>query len=90
MNTNFIMMIGLPASGKSYKAETLSKLYNAHIHSSDKLRLELFGDENIQDKNNELFAELHRRIKKDLSVGKSVIYDATNISYKRRMSSYLR
>lgn len=86
MKANFIMMIGLPASGKSYKAEKLSKLYNANIHSSDKLRLELFGDENTQDKNEIIFLELHKRIKADLSINKSVIYDATNISYKRRMN----
>ena len=86
MRTNFIMMIGLPASGKSYKAKELSQLYNANIHSSDKLRLELFGDENIQGGNDTLFSELHKRIKDDLNVNKSVIYDATNISYKRRMN----
>lgn len=86
MKINFIMMIGLPASGKSHKAEELSIQYNAIVHSSDKLRLELFGDENFQDSNDILFLELHRRIKNELNSGNSVIYDATNISYKRRMN----
>jgi predicted kinase len=78
------MMVGLPASGKSTIAEELSREENAIVHASDRLRKELFGDENANDKNVELFKELHKRIKNDLSEGKNVIYDATNINYKRR------
>lgn len=79
-----IMMIGLPASGKSLIADQLSLEVSAVIHSSDNLRQELFGDVNLQDKNGELFTELHNRIKKDLKEGKNVIYDATNLNYKKR------
>lgn len=86
MNQKFIMLVGLPASGKSVKAKELSDQHNANIHSSDALREELFGSTDVQDKNNLLFQELHRRIKNDLLNGESVIYDATNISYKRRIS----
>ena len=42
----FLMLIGLPASGKSYKAQELSKEYNATIYGSDALREEMFGDVN--------------------------------------------
>lgn len=82
--TKFIMMVGLPGSGKSLRAKNLAVKENAIIHSSDTLRQELFGDENTQDNNEELFKELHRRIKQDLKGEQNVIYDATNISYKRR------
>lgn len=78
-------MIGLPCSGKSTYALELTQKYNAVIHSSDNLREELFGDVNEQSRNDELFQELHKRIKQDLKDGKNVIYDACNISYKRRM-----
>ena len=78
------MMIGLPGSGKSTYAEELSIKENATIHSSDRLREELFGNANEVDKNEELFKELHKRIKNDLTTGINVIYDATNISHKRR------
>ena len=44
----------------------------------------MFGDVNFQDKNGELFVELHRRIKSDLNKGKNVLYDATNLNYKKR------
>lgn len=78
------MLVGLPASGKSKIANELSVKENAIIHSSDKLREELFRDVNECSKNNELFQELHKRIKQDLKDGKNVIYDATNISWKKR------
>ena len=78
-----IMMIGLPGSGKSTFAES-SIFENMIIHSSDKLREELYNNVNIQECNVEIFAELHKRLKDDLRKGNSVIYDATNISKKRR------
>lgn len=81
------VMMGLPASGKSTHANKLCEgNKNIVIHSSDKLRKELYGDENSQEHNAELFVELHRRIKKDLLNKKNVIYDATNISKKRRIA----
>lgn len=82
----FIMMCGLVASGKSYKAQEFAEKYNATIFSSDELRKELYGDMNCQEHNNELFVELHRRIKECLRNGESAIMDSTNLSYKHRMS----
>lgn len=79
------MMIGLPASGKSYVAEQI-KDENTIVHSSDEIRKELFGDENSQENNQRVFDTLHKRIKGDLSAGKNVVFDATNVSKKRRIS----
>ena len=81
-----ILMIGLPCSGKSTKSKELAEKYNATIFSSDELRIEMFGDVNDQEHNQELFVELHKRIKDCLNSGKSAIYDACNINYKRRMA----
>lgn len=81
-----ILMIGLPCSGKSTKSKELAEKYNATIFSSDELRTEMFGDVNDQEHNQELFVELHKRIKDCLNSGKSAIYDACNINYKRRMA----
>lgn len=86
MKPKFIMMVGLVASGKTQKAHELSEEYDATIFSSDALREELYGDINDQTHNHELFNELHRRIKECLQSGKSAIYDATNLNYKRRMA----
>ena len=85
-NPIFLMLVGLPGSGKSYKAKKLAEQYNANIHSSDSIREELLGDVNSQDANNVVFTTLHNRVKEDLRNGKNCIYDATNISYKRRMA----
>ena len=82
----FTMLVGIPASGKSTYAEKLSKETGAIICSSDKVREEICGDINSQDKNNEVFITLHRRIKEHLRNGESVIYDACNISSKRRIA----
>lgn len=80
----FIMMCGIPGSGKSKFAGTYAVDNNATVFSSDILRQELFGDENVNDKNAEVFAELHKRVKNSLSLGESVVMDATNIHHKRR------
>lgn len=82
----FIMMCGLPASGKSTYAKILAKKENAVIHASDEIRKELFDDESVQTDNHKVFEVLHKRVKEDLKNGVSVIYDATNIAYKRRMA----
>lgn len=86
------MLMGLPASGKSTIAKKinvvdmeLKDFAKPIIYSSDNLRLELFGDINDQKHNQELFDELHKRIKNSLLNNKSVIYDATNINKKRRI-----
>lgn len=80
------MLIGLPASGKSTIAKKYAARYNAKIFSSDELRKELFGDVNCQTKNHDLFCELQNRIKMCLHNGDNVIYDATNINYRKRIA----
>ena len=82
--SKLFMLCGLPASGKSTYAKELSKQENANLHSSDNMRKILFGDENVNDKNEEVFSMLHKQIKLDLIDNKNVVYDATNINYKRR------
>lgn len=85
--SKFYMLVGLPGSGKSYIAqELMEKDTNIQLFSSDKLREELWGDESIQGDNNKLFTELHNRIKECLASGNDCIYDATNISRKRRIA----
>ena len=85
-----IMMVGLPASGKSHCSELMKEENKSIvIHSSDNLRKELYDDVNSQEHNGELFNELHKRIRADLKAGKTVIYDATNIN-KRRRTAFLK
>ena len=77
-------MIGISGSGKSTLAKKLAFEKKAEIVSSDKIREELYGDENIQGDPNEVFNLVHERIFTYLRVGYNVIYDATNISFKNR------
>lgn len=85
MNKLF-MMIGIPASGKTSLAEQIAKSEDAEIVSSDNIRKELYGNENIQGDNNKVFRILQDRVVKGLKTNKNMIYDATNISYKTRMA----
>lgn len=84
-----IMLCGLPGSGKSTFANEIKKAnpqFPISIHSSDALRQELYGDASQQGDNGKLFEELHRRIREDLKAGRDIIYDATNIKSKERVS----
>jgi len=80
------MLCGLPASGKSLYAQDIHNSTGATIFSSDAIRLELFGNENEQRYQDKVFETLHRRVKEVLLNGSDAVYDATNISYKRRMT----
>lgn len=81
-----IMLVGIPASGKSVYAEQLNTFNEWHIHSSDSLREEMFANRFDTEHNGELFTELYKRIKADLNNCINVIYDATNLSKKRRIA----
>lgn len=81
-----VMMVGLVGSGKSTYAMQLTENTSVPVtvFSSDVLREQMFGNVDNQENNQKLFQELHKRIKECLKSGGSAIYDATNISSKRR------
>ena len=81
----FYMMVGLPGSGKSTKAEQIKNEFGAQVFSSDALRKEKFGDEKVQKDANGIFKELLTRCAASLDSGHTTILDATNLSYKKRM-----
>ena len=88
-----IILCGLPGSGKSYYAEefkTIDDTFykgNTVIHSSDAIREELFGDPSFQGDNAKVFELMHKRVREELKAGKTVIYDATNVTRKARKSA---
>lgn len=85
LRNKLFMMIGLPASGKSTIAKEISESEGAIIVSSDEIRKELLGDINDQSNNELVFKEVEKRIIEGLKEG-NVIYDATNINYKKRIA----
>lgn len=86
MMNKLFMMIGIPASGKTSLAEQIANSEGAEIVSSDNIRKELYGDESIQGDSNKVFKTVENRIINGLKNNKNMIYDATNINYKRRMA----
>lgn len=78
----FIMMSGVPGSGKSTRAKSFIPQYQ--IISSDEIRAELCGDINDMDRNAEVFETCYERIKICLANNQNVVFDATNIIAKRR------
>jgi predicted kinase len=81
-----IVMVGIPGSGKSYNAEQIARKENATIVASDQVRKQLYGDESIQGKPQDVFNVVYKTVDKLLSEGKSVILDATNIKRKKRIN----
>jgi putative nucleotidyltransferase with HDIG domain len=81
----FIMLCGLPASGKSTFARELMEDRDDIVYiSSDELREELLNNVNDQNNNGMIFEEMRKRTIQALKDGKHVIYDATNINRKKR------
>ena len=89
-----IMMVGLPGSGKTTFAKSIPKHFcNSYgikesefvILSSDDIRDEMFGCYRKED-NAKVFDELNKRTIKYLLEKKHVIYDATNLSRKKRIN----
>lgn len=84
----FIMLCGLPGSGKSTYAKSLIEFKNNISYlSSDKIREELWGDENVQGDPNKVFSLMLNRCIDNLKAGIDVIYDATNVKRKNRVST---
>lgn len=85
MATQFTMLVGISGSGKSSIAREFGNL-GYYVASSDELRIELLGNYADKEHNDQTFHELHKRIKERLRAGQPVVYDATNISRKRRIA----
>lgn len=82
--TTFHLLVGLSGSGKTTYAKDIEDGENCVLLSSDDLRKEFYGNENIQDNPSFIFEQMRIRTLRALKEGKDVIYDATNLSSKRR------
>lgn len=84
---SLIILCGIPGSGKSTYAKNYIEQNSNTLHlSSDAIRKELYGDENIQGNPAEVFGLMQKRAVEALNNGCKVIYDATNITRKDRAS----
>ena len=80
-------LIGIPGSGKSTLAqEWVQRDPNCCIVSTDGIRAELYGDEQIQGDWETIEAVVLERVREAIAQGKSVIYDATNAKRSWRIT----
>lgn len=87
MKGMLVVTVGLPSSGKtSWVDDFIGENQGQAIDviSSDRIREEIFNDIEDQNHNGEVFDLMKRRTKESLSQGHIAIYEATNISSKRR------
>lgn len=84
---SLILLVGIPGSGKTtYAREYIKQNANVVHLSSDAIRQEFYGDENIQGNPVDVFTLMQKRAVEALNNGYDVIYDATNITRKDRAS----
>lgn len=81
MKPIIITLVGLPGSGKS----TATKGYKSGITiSSDAIRKELYGSEEIQGNPAEVFDVFYKRAKEISKTEDVIVLDATNLTIKNR------
>lgn len=81
------ILIALPGAGKStYAKNILKEDSSVIIVSSDAIRKELYGSEEDQSHNQEVFNEVFKRTRAAIKDNKHCIIDATNLSRKRRIA----
>ena len=72
-----VMAVGLPGSGKTTELEAVAERLRVARISPDEIRQELTGSETDQTRNNEVWAETHRRVELRMKLSESAIVDAT-------------
>jgi predicted kinase len=85
-----ILVCGLPGSGKSFFARTLSKQLQARYYNSDLLRKELFPNKRTysEEEKQTVYSSLVAIAEKDLKDQHTVIIDATFYEDALRISFY--
>jgi len=85
----FVVVSGLPGTGKSYFSGKLAERLPFVILESDALRKVLFSSPSYSPKeSSHLFRAVHLLIERLLKKGISLILDATNLSERRREHLY--
>lgn len=85
MAPQLTILIGIPGSGKSTLARRLAEEQaDAVLVSTDELRHELLGHIRNKTQDPMIFIEAQDRTRRALQQGRSVVYDATNVTRKAR------
>lgn len=78
------VLIGAPGSGKTTHAARRAEL-GEHVISSDTIRAEMFGGEEVSDSRPLVSEELYTRVRTALAAGQRVTVDATNTTRTERL-----
>jgi len=90
--TKILMPVGIPGSGKSYIIDACRIMYkNPVVISSDSIREEIYGDENIQGDPKEVFRIANERVEQAINdkTVDAIYYDATNL-YSKKRKAFIR
>lgn len=89
VNPPFVVVSGLPGSGKSYFCRKLAERLHFPILESDNLRKMLFPNPDYSpEESSRLFQACHRLIEELLRRGIPLIFDATNLVERHREHLY--
>ena len=84
-----VLLVGLPASGKSYFGRLVAARLGGEVIQTDGVRKELFREPRYTSRESEtVYAECHRRVTEAVTAGRAVIFDATNLVERRRRPLY--
>jgi predicted kinase len=72
-----IIGIGMPGSGKTTTLKKFATKNDYFYICADDIREEFTGSATNQSKNKEVWIEAYRRVKEQLTAGKTVVFDAT-------------
>lgn len=78
------MGIGVPGSGKTTVLKEFANKYNYSYICPDDIRFEMTGNSADQSKNREVWDEAYNRLKQELQIGNTVVFDATFANQKQR------
>lgn len=88
-SASLIMLIGRPASGKSYLGRRIAERLGIELLQTDVLRREMFRRPRYTGpEHGAVYAEAHRRLAAALRAGRSIIFDATNLGERKRRVVY--
>ena len=89
IESEVIMMMGVADAGKSTAIQQIMKTSNKEyiVICPDEYRKKIAGDY-LQTHDKEVFAQVRLDLEEAIRKGKNVIYDATNISNKKRKAMF--
>jgi predicted kinase len=83
----FIILVGLPGSGKStWRKTKVAQGYKGAVINPDDIRKIVFGVYFDPKKEHDIRGYIYRKLRRALSKGESICFDATNVKKKRRQA----